>query len=119
MPTLWHFPASRSRSERWLIWVLLSPKIFLKHLDAAKPEESRMAVIYRASSEVGSAVITAVATTVVSFLPVFTMEAAEGKLTGSRWHTPRRSRWCSVFVALTLIPPSHNCCSPGTFAGKT
>ena len=34
----------------------------------------------RPSSEVGSAVLTAVATTVISFLPVFTMEAAEGKL---------------------------------------
>ena len=52
----------------------------LKHLDEASPDESRLEVIYRASSEVGSAVLTAVSTTVVGFLPVFTMEAAEGKL---------------------------------------
>ncbi|MCB0288347.1 MAG: efflux RND transporter permease subunit, partial [Calditrichaeota bacterium] len=77
----------------------------LKHLDAAKPEESRMAVIYRASSEVGSAVITAVATTVVSFLPVFTMEAAEGKLFKPLAYTKTFALIASVFVALTLIPP--------------
>lgn len=77
----------------------------LKHLDAAKPEESRLAVIYRASSEVGSAVITAVATTVVSFLPVFTMEAAEGKLFKPLAYTKTFALIASVFVALTLIPP--------------
>ncbi len=37
-------------------------------------------VIYEATTEVGSAVLTALLTTVVSFLPVFAMQAAEGKL---------------------------------------
>ncbi len=37
-------------------------------------------VIYNATIEVSSAVITALSTTVVSFLPVFAMQAAEGKL---------------------------------------
>ena len=32
------------------------------------------------ASEVGPAILTAVTTTIVSFIPVFTMEAAEGKL---------------------------------------
>ena len=44
----------------------------LRRLDEAKPEENRLEVIYRASSEVGGAVLTAVATTVISFLPVET-----------------------------------------------
>jgi len=35
----------------------------LKHLDEAPPEEDRLEVIFRASSEVGSAVITAISTT--------------------------------------------------------
>ena len=39
----------------------------LKHLDSASSDESRLEVIFRASSEVGGAVLTAVATTVVSF----------------------------------------------------
>jgi Cu(I)/Ag(I) efflux system membrane protein CusA/SilA len=37
-------------------------------------------VIYKASAEVSGAIATALATTVISFLPVFAMEAAEGKL---------------------------------------
>ncbi|HQS04438.1 MAG TPA: efflux RND transporter permease subunit, partial [Daejeonella sp.] len=39
-----------------------------------------MKVIYKATVEVASAITTALATTVVSFLPVFAMESAEGKL---------------------------------------
>ena len=35
--------------------------------------------IYEATVEVASALVTAVSTTIISFLPVFTMEAAEGK----------------------------------------
>jgi len=37
-------------------------------------------VIHRAGSEVAGAVATAVATTIIGFLPVFTLVAAEGKL---------------------------------------
>ncbi len=39
-----------------------------------------MSVIYKATVEVASAITTALATTVVSFIPVFAMESAEGKL---------------------------------------
>ncbi len=77
----------------------------LKHLDAARPGESRLEVIYRASSEVGSAVLTAIATTVVSFLPVFTMEAAEGKLFKPLAYTKTFALIASVMIALTIIPP--------------
>ena len=37
-------------------------------------------MIFKASHEVAGAVLTAVTTTVVSFLPVFTMIGAEGKV---------------------------------------
>jgi Cu(I)/Ag(I) efflux system membrane protein CusA/SilA len=77
----------------------------LKHLDDAHPDENRLEVIYRASSEVGSAVLTAIATTVVSFLPVFTMEAAEGKLFKPLAFTKTFALIASVIVALTIIPP--------------
>ena len=77
----------------------------LKHLDRADPEESRLEVVYRASAEVGSAVVTAVATTVISFLPVFTMEAAEGKLFQPLAYTKTFALIGSVVVALTIIPP--------------
>jgi len=78
----------------------------LRHLEKAKPEENTMEVIYRASTEVGSAVLTAVATTVISFLPVFTMEAAEGKLFRPLAFTKTFALIASVIVALTIIPPA-------------
>jgi Cu(I)/Ag(I) efflux system membrane protein CusA/SilA len=77
----------------------------LRHLDQADPEEDRLEVIFRASSEVGSAVVTAVATTIISFLPVFTMQAAEGKLFKPLAYTKTFALIASVVVALTVIPP--------------
>jgi Cu/Ag efflux pump CusA len=76
----------------------------LKHLDSARPGENRRNVIFRATSEVGGAVLTAIATTVVSFLPVFTMEAAEGKLFKPLAYTKTFALIASVIVALTIIP---------------
>jgi len=78
----------------------------LKHLDEADAGESRIDVIYRGASEVGSAVLTAVSTTIVSFLPVFTMEAAEGKLFKPLAYTKSFALVASVIVALTIIPPA-------------
>ena len=77
----------------------------LKHLDSADPDQDRLEVIFRATSEVGSAVLTAVSTTVISFLPVFTMQAAEGKLFKPLAFTKTFALIASVIVALTIIPP--------------
>ncbi|GHA42661.1 cation transporter [Salinimicrobium marinum] len=56
----------------------------LRHLEFPENKgakgEKLLSVIHRATVEVGPAVTTALATTVVSFLPVFFMENAEGKL---------------------------------------
>jgi Cu(I)/Ag(I) efflux system membrane protein CusA/SilA len=77
----------------------------LRHLDRAPPEANRRDVIFTAASEVGSAVLTAVSTTVVSFLPVFTLQAAEGKLFKPLAYTKTFALIASVIVALTLVPP--------------
>lgn len=77
----------------------------LTKMDEADPEESTLAIIYRASTEVGSAVLTAVATTIVSFLPVFTMQAAEGKLFKPLAYTKTFALIASVVIALTVLPP--------------
>jgi len=86
----------------------------LKHLDEAADNDNKLEVVYRAASEVGSAVLTAVSTTVVSFLPVFTMEAAEGKLFKPLAFTKTFALISSVIVALTIIPPLAHI----LFAGK-
>ncbi len=78
----------------------------LRHLHEAKENESRLEVVFRASSEVGGAVVTAVATTIVSFLPIFAMTGAEGKLFKPLAFTKTFALLASVVVALTIIPPA-------------
>ena len=87
----------------------------LKHLDDAAPDENRLEVVYRACTEVGGAVVTAVLTTVISFLPVFTMEAAEGKLFRPLAYTKTFALIGSIVVALTLIPPLAHWLIAGKF----
>ncbi|WPD22672.1 MAG: efflux RND transporter permease subunit [Candidatus Electrothrix scaldis] len=77
----------------------------LTRMDEAGPEESTLQIIYEASVEVGSAVLTAVSTTIVSFLPVFTMQAAEGKLFRPLAYTKTFALISSVVIALTVLPP--------------
>jgi len=78
----------------------------LNHLDEADPDENKLEVIFKATSEVGSAVLTAVSTTIVGFLPVFTMTGAEGKLFRPLAYTKTFALVASVIVALTIIPPA-------------
>jgi len=90
----------------------------LKHLDEAPPEENSLETVYRACTEVGGAVVTAVATTVVSFLPVFTMEGAEGKLFQPLAYTKTFALIGAVLVALTVIPPLAHWLIAGRFRAK-
>ena len=90
----------------------------LRHLEQARPEESRLAVVHRAASEVGSAVLTAVLTTVVSFLPVFTMIGAEGKLFKPLAYTKTFALLASAIIALTVIPPFAHILFCGKISGK-
>jgi Cu(I)/Ag(I) efflux system membrane protein CusA/SilA len=78
----------------------------LRHLKAAAPDDDPLEVVFQATREVGSAVLTSVATTVVSFLPVFTMTGAEGKLFQPLAFTKTFALIASIIVALTVIPPA-------------
>ncbi|MFH1699696.1 MAG: efflux RND transporter permease subunit [Candidatus Zixiibacteriota bacterium] len=77
----------------------------LKHLDRAGPGTDLKKTVFTAASEVGGAVLTAVSTTVVSFLPVFAMVAAEGKLFKPLAYTKTFALISSVIIALAIIPP--------------
>ena len=92
----------------------------LRHLDEAPPKADKLMVIHRAASEVGGAVLTAVSTTVVSFLPVFTMIGAEGKLFKPLAFTKTFALIASVIVALTIIPPAAHLlfCARTSLTGK-
>ncbi|WP_309386297.1 efflux RND transporter permease subunit [Cerasicoccus frondis] len=73
-------------------------------LDEASPGESRSQIVWSASSEVGGAVLTAVMTTVIGFLPVFFMTGAEGKMFRPLAFTKTYALISSVIVSLTLVP---------------
>ncbi len=76
----------------------------LKHLKETPDEESSIRTIYNASSEVGGAILTAIATTIVSFLAVFTMTGAEGKLFKPLAFTKTFALLASVLIALFIVP---------------
>ncbi|RUT79609.1 efflux RND transporter permease subunit [Ancylomarina longa] len=84
----------------------------IRHLDMAKNIGVRgkelLTVIYDATIEVASAVITALSTTVVSFLPVFAMQAAEGKLFRPLAFTKTFAMLSALFIGLIFIPTLAN-----------
>ena len=61
-------------------------------------------VVYEGTTEVATAVITALATTIVSFLPVFAMEAAEGKLFKPLAFTKTFTMLAALVIGLIIIP---------------
>lgn len=77
----------------------------VRKLDEAGPEESFTRVIHGAACEVGSAMVAAMATTIVSFLPVFTMIGAEGKLFKPLAYTKTFALLAAAFTAVFVIPP--------------
>lgn len=60
--------------------------------------------VYKGSSEVAASLLTAVSTTIISFLPVFALEAAEGKLFHPLAYTKTFALAASVVVALMVLP---------------
>jgi Cu(I)/Ag(I) efflux system membrane protein CusA/SilA len=83
--------------------IVMSENI-LKKLQSASPGENSLETVARASSEVGSAVLTAILTTVVGFLPVFMMTGKEGKLFRPLAFTKTFALLASVLIALFILP---------------
>jgi copper/silver efflux system protein len=80
----------------------------IRHLEMPENEgvkgKQLVQVIYVATVEVASAIITALATTVVSFLPVFAMQASEGKLFRPLAFTKTFALMSSLFIGIMFIP---------------
>jgi Cu(I)/Ag(I) efflux system membrane protein CusA/SilA len=80
----------------------------IRHIDLPKNIGARgkqlLNVIYEATTEVAGAVITALSTTIVSFLPVFAMEAAEGKLFKPLAFTKSFTMLSALLIGLIIIP---------------
>lgn len=86
------------------VGVILSENI-IRHLEDNKDKLPINTVVYNATTEVSGAIITAVLTTIISFIPVFTMIGAEGKLFRPLAFTKTFALAASILVALFLIPP--------------
>jgi len=83
--------------------IILSENI-IKHVDEAPPGQKLITTVYNGSAEVSSAILTAVSTTIVSFIPVFTLQAAEGKLFGPLAFTKTFALVAALIVALLILP---------------
>ena len=68
-------------------------------------EEGRLRTIANMTSEVAPAVITAVSTTVISFLPVFFLTGRDYRLFAPLAWTKTYSLVASLIVAVVLVPP--------------
>jgi copper/silver efflux system protein len=83
--------------------IILSENI-LRHNNEAPSGQSMLTTVYIASAEVSSAILTAVSTTIVSFLPVFTLQAAEGKLFGPLAYTKTFALVAALIITLFMMP---------------
>jgi copper/silver efflux system protein len=80
----------------------------VRHLEMPENQNVRgkklLKVIYTATTQVRTAVVTALATTIVSFLPVFAMEAAEGKLFRPLAYTKSFALISSFVLGMVILP---------------
>ncbi len=76
----------------------------VSHLANAPEDESRARVIAHAAAEVAPAVATSAPTTVVSFLPVFALSAAEGKLFRPVAYTKSFAIVAALLVSMVILP---------------
>jgi copper/silver efflux system protein len=80
----------------------------LRHLEIPENHGIRgkklMNVIYQATTEVRAAVVTSIATTIVSFLPVFAMQAQEGKLFHPLAFTKTFALLSAFILGIVVLP---------------
>lgn len=74
-------------------------------LEKNSGNQSLRRTVMEGTQEVGSAVLTAVATTIISFLPVFSMIGAEGKMFRPLAFTKTFALFAAIILTLFIIPP--------------
>jgi Cu(I)/Ag(I) efflux system membrane protein CusA/SilA len=75
-----------------------------KHLERLKPGESRAEAMIAACKEVGPALFFSLLIITVSFLPVFTLEAQEGRLFAPLAYTKTFAMAGAALLSVTLVP---------------
>jgi Cu(I)/Ag(I) efflux system membrane protein CusA/SilA len=75
-----------------------------KHLENAPPDKSRMHVLIDSAIEVGPALFFSLLIITVSFLPVFALEAQEGRLFHPLAFTKTFAMASAALLSITLVP---------------
>ncbi len=75
-----------------------------KHLERAPPDKPRLQIMVDACREVGPALFFSLLIITVSFLPVFTLEAQEGRMFAPLAYTKTYSMAGAAFLSITLVP---------------
>lgn len=87
--------------------IIMTENIY-RRIAGATPEERKekghFGLVYEGATEVGGAILTAVANTLVSFIPVFFLTDQEGKLFKPLAFTKTFAIGSSVVLAITVVP---------------
>ena len=75
-----------------------------KHLERAQSNKPRVEILIEAASEVGPALFFSLLVITVSFLPIFTLEAEEGRLFGPLAFTKTFAMAAAALLSVTLVP---------------
>src|SRR5437879_514351 len=75
-----------------------------KHLERAEPGQSRVAILIEAASQVGPALFFSLLIITVSFMPIFTLEAQEGRLFSPLAFTKTFAMAAAAVLSITLVP---------------
>jgi Cu(I)/Ag(I) efflux system membrane protein CusA/SilA len=75
-----------------------------KHIERLGPDESRSEALISAAKEVGPALFFSLLIITVSFLPVFTLEAQEGRLFAPLAYTKTFAMAGAALLSVTLVP---------------
>ncbi len=75
-----------------------------KHIERLQPDESRAEAVIAAAKEVGPALFFSLLIITVSFLPVFTLEAQEGRLFAPLAYTKTFAMAGAAILSVTLVP---------------
>lgn len=75
-----------------------------KHLERAEPNASRTQLVIEACREVGPALFFSLLIITVSFLPVFTLEAQEGRMFAPLAYTKTFAMAGAALLSITLVP---------------
>ncbi len=75
-----------------------------KHVERAPPDKPRIEILVEAAREVGPPLFFSLLVITVSFLPIFTLEAQEGRMFGPLAYTKTFAMAAAAVLSVTLVP---------------